>query len=139
MRIEALDRETPMTRVAGYARSTSDHFEPENDLDPTAQRRLRGHLEQIDYTAFASNKEILASILGRAELSKMQHLAVAAAHARGIWVKAAISMTETGGTITPQQAVKLADLRHSFDELSAAYEALRRMIERGYVFYSPTA
>ncbi|OXE36826.1 MAG: hypothetical protein CGW95_05310 [Phenylobacterium zucineum] len=126
-----------MTRIAGYARSTSDHFEPEGDLDPTAQRRLRGHLEQIDYTAYASNREILASILGQAELSKMQHLAVAAAQARGIWVKAAITMTEAGGTITPHQATKLAELRSSFDELSAAYEALRRMIERGYVVYSP--
>jgi hypothetical protein len=48
-------------------------------------------------------------------------------------------MNETGGTITPQQAVKLAELRHTFDELSAAYEALRRMIERGYVIYSPAA
>ena len=128
-----------MTRVAGYARSTSDHFEPESDLDPAAQRRLRGHLEQIDYTAYASNREILASILSPAELTKMQHLAVAAAHARGIWVKAALTMTESGGTVTPQQAAKLAELRATFDELSAAYEALRRMIERGYVVYSPGA
>ena len=126
-----------MTRVAGYARNSSDHFEPGNDLDPTAQRRLRGPLEQIDYTAYASNREILASLLSPAELSKMQHLAVAAAHARGIWVKAAITMTEGGGTITPQQAEKLGELRSTFDELSAAYEALRRMIERGYVVYSP--
>jgi len=127
-----------MTRVAGYARN-SDHFEPGNDLDPAAQRRLRGHLEQIDYTAYASNREILAQILGVAELSKMQHLAVAAAHARGIWVKAAVTMTANGGTISAQQADKLAELRSNFDELSAAYEALRRMIERGYVVYSPGA
>jgi hypothetical protein len=45
-----------MSTLSSYRRTTSDHFEPEQNLDPQAQRKLRGQLEQIDYIAFASNR-----------------------------------------------------------------------------------
>ena len=35
----------------------------------------------------------------------------------------------------PPQAERLAELRLIFDELTEAYEGLRRMVERGYVPY----
>ena len=37
-------------------RRPHEHFEPEAELDPQAQRRLRGQMEQIDYTVYASNR-----------------------------------------------------------------------------------
>jgi hypothetical protein len=104
--------------VTNSRRAATDHFEPEAHMDPQEQRRLRGHLEQIDYAAFAANREILGKALGQADLEKFQRLAVAAAHARCQWVAAAIALAET------------------FEELTEVYEALRRMVERGYVTYS---
>ena len=41
-------------------RSALDHFQPELNDDPQAQRRLRGQLEQIDYTAFTANRDAIA-------------------------------------------------------------------------------
>ncbi len=71
-----------MTRLSSFKRQAHDHFEPQDDSDPTAQRRLRGQLEQIDYTAFASNREVIGAVLGQADAAKFQRLAVAADRAR---------------------------------------------------------
>ena len=124
--------------VSGYRRPSSDHFEPEADLDPVARRALRGKLEQIDYTAYVSNREVVGHMIGRAEVKNFQRLAISAAHARSQWIKTAISYAESGQPLTPMQVDKLADMRRAFEELEAAYDALRRLVERGYIGYITT-
>lgn len=123
-----------VTRTSSVRR-TSDHFEPEAALDPQAQRRLRGHIEQIDYTAYASNREVIGQVLGQADLAKFQKLAVAAALARSQWIAAAVAMTENPTPLSPEQAVKLTGLRTAYEELTEAYEGMRRMVERGYLSF----
>jgi hypothetical protein len=123
------------TRLSSFKRHATDHFEPQDDADPAAQRKLRGQLEQIDYTAFASNREVIAALLGQADAQKFQRLAVAAAHARALWVSEALTISETAGGLEPGQAERLAQLRANYEELTEAYEALRRMVERGYLAY----
>lgn len=125
------------TVTSSSRRRGLDHFEPE-DVDPQVQRRLRGILEQIDYTAFASNKALIGQALGHVDASHFQHMAVAAAQARAQWVAAAVTMTETAHAPAPDQIQKLAQMRSAYEELSAAYEAMRRMVERGYVMFRAT-
>ena len=67
-----------MTIASNYRRAAHEHFEPGDDLDPQAQRRLRGHLEQIDYTAYAANREVVGAMLGTTDAQKFQKLGVAA-------------------------------------------------------------
>ena len=38
-----------------------------------------------------------------------------------------------------RQVMRLAELRSRYEELSSVYEALRRMVERGYVTYTTSA
>ena len=121
-----------VTRTSNVRR-TSDHFEPEAALDPQAQRRLRGHIEQIDYTAYASNREVIGQVLGQADAAKFQKLAVGAALARAQWVAEALALTETPHPLTAEQTAKLARMRSAYEELTEAYEAMRRMVERGYL------
>lgn len=127
----------PSIMTASY-RSRRDHFEP-SDNDPQEQRRLRGHLEQIDYTAFVSNREVIPQVLGlganHTEPAAFQRLAVAAATARARWIAEALKLTEAGVAISAQDAQRLAAMRAAYDELSEAYEGLRRMVERGYLPY----
>ena len=123
-----------VTRTSS-TRRTSDHFEPEAALDPQAQRRLRGHIEQIDYTAYASNREVIGQVLGQADLGKFQKLAVAAALARSQWIAAAVAMTEGAQPLSAEQAAKLTGLRIAYEELTEAYEGMRRMVERGYLSF----
>ena len=119
----------------GTFRRTNDHFEPQDDIDLHVQRKIRGQLEQIDYTAFASNKEVIGQLVGGADALKFQKMAVAAAHARAVWVIHALKVADSGGRVTPEDLARLTHLRTTFEELTDAYEALRRRVERGYVPY----
>lgn len=119
-------------------RSRRDHFEP-SDNDPQEQRRLRGHLEQIDYTAFVSNREVIPQVLGlgvnHTEPAAFQRLAVAVATARARWIAEALRLSEAGHAVGPGEAQTLSGMRAAYEELSEAYEGLRRMVERGYLPY----
>lgn len=121
----------------GYKRVDDDHFHPQEDDDPAAQRRRRGRLEQIDYTAFACNREVVSRTVGRAGPEAFQALALAAAQARGAWVGAAFQLAQSRAPASPEGVAELARLRTAFSELSEAYEAARRMVERGYLSYEP--
>jgi hypothetical protein len=122
--------------VSGYRRPSSEHFEPDADLDPQAQRALRGKLEQIDYTAFLANKEVLGLMVKRTDAGTFQRLGVACAQARGQWIAATLAATELGHALSPMQVDKLSQLRRAYEELAEAYDALRRLVERGYVGYA---
>lgn len=125
--------------MTNTVRKVRDHFEPEPQLDPQEQRALRAHLEQIDYAAFAANKEVLAKSIDHADAIRFQRLAIAAAQARGRWVAAAIALAEKQEAPSPADTAALTNLRTTYDELTVAYEALRRMVERGYVPYRAKA
>jgi hypothetical protein len=126
-------------RTSNTRRVALDHFEPEADLDPQAQRRLRGHLEQIDYTAYLSNREVVAGLLGQAATSKFQRLAVATAQARALWIAEALKLSETGRPLTREETERLSLMRTAFDELTEAYEGLRRLVERGHLNFPAPA
>lgn len=114
---------------------SGEHFEPEASLDPQAQRQLRAHLEQIDFSAFAANNAIIAKTLGAIDIAQVQRLAVAAAQARAQWVGAALSATQSGAPPSSAQIMQIAGLRSAYIELSEAYDGLRRLVERGYAPY----
>ncbi len=122
--------------MTNTVRKVRDHFEPEANLDPQEQRALRAHLEQIDYAAFAANREVLAKFIDHADLQRFQRLAISAAQARSRWVAAAIAIAEKPETMTPEDVANLTGLRTTYEELAQAYEALRRMVERSYLPYS---
>ena len=120
------------TMMTSSVRRHSDHFEPQ-DIDPQEQRRLRGLLEQIDYAAYVSNKEVIAQTLGDLDAAALQKLAVMTASARARWAAEALRLAHSGSAVTADQTARLTAARTAFEELVEAYEALRRMVERGYV------
>lgn len=127
------------TRMTNLRRTGGDHFEPEDAGDGKAQRHLRGHLEQIDYTAFEANKKVMGGALGLVEARHFQRLSLGVAQARARWVATAIAVSESGRPASHEQVAELSHLRAAYEEQAAAYDALRRMVERGYVAYGPAA
>ena len=121
--------------VSGYRRPSSDHFEPEADLDPVARRALRGKLEQIDYTAYVSNREVIGHTLGKSDAQAFQRLGIAAAQARARWIASALAATDGGKVPGHPQIDEMSRLRRAYEELAEAYDGLRRMVERGYLGY----
>ncbi|HEX3701649.1 MAG TPA: hypothetical protein VHV27_13345 [Phenylobacterium sp.] len=126
------------TRVSGVRRTIGEHFEPDDPVDAKAQRALRGALEQIDYTAFIANKEVMGAAIGRVEAGHFQRLGLSAAQARARWAAAALEASEAARPPTREQVEELIHLREAFEELTAVYDALRRMVERGYLAYGQT-
>ena len=120
------------TKMTSSVRRHSDHFEPQ-DTDPHEQRRLRGQLEQIDYAAFISNREVIGQTLSRVDTGTFQKLAVLTANARARWAAEALRLSESGSAVTPDQTARLTAARSAYEELAEVYEALRRMVERGYL------
>jgi hypothetical protein len=120
---------------SGYKPGDHEHFHPD-DTDPAAQRRLRGLLEQIDYTTFACNKEVICKVIGRVGPTAFQTLALATAHARAQWVGSAMKAAHVQ-PVSPEAVQELTRLRQAFEELRDAYDAARRMVERGYLPYDP--
>ncbi|QTC90372.1 hypothetical protein [Brevundimonas goettingensis] len=118
--------------MTSSTRRTRDHFEPQ-DSDPSEVRKLRGLMEQIDYTAFISNREVIGSALSVIDPSTFQRLAVTVATARTKWVSEALRLSESGSPVTPDQTARLTAHRSAYEELAEAYEGLRRMVERGYI------
>jgi long-subunit acyl-CoA synthetase (AMP-forming) len=123
-------------KTSSFRRSQDDHFLPEAETNPAAQKRLRGQLEQIDYTAFASNGAVVAQLVGSLDSGRFQRLAIAAAHARARWVAEALAISERSHDVTIEQTAHLGALRQTFEELTEAYDAARRMIERGYLSFT---
>jgi hypothetical protein len=125
--------------LTSSVRKVRDHFEPEAVLDAHEQRLLRAHLEQIDYATFAANREVLGQSLQHVDIEKFGRLAVAAAQARARWVAAAMARADKPEAMTADDVGRLAVLRSAYEELAEAYEALRRMVERGYVLFKAKA
>ncbi|RZJ85548.1 MAG: hypothetical protein EON88_26270 [Brevundimonas sp.] len=121
-----------VTTVTQSWRRSSDHFEPQ-DNDPHEQRRLRGQLEQIDYAAYVANREVIGQMLAGADAAAFQKLAVTTATARARWAAEALRLSASGSPTTPDQVARLTAARQAYEELAEVYEALRRMVERGYV------
>jgi hypothetical protein len=118
-------------QTSSYRRAR-DHFEPQ-DADPQEQRRLRGLLEQIDYSAFIANREVIGQMIPKLDASMFQKLAVLTATARAKWVSEGLRQSESGAPSTPDQIARLASARAAYEELAEVYEGMRRMVERGYV------
>jgi len=78
----------------------------------------------------------MSAALGHADAQKFERLALAAAYARAKWVATAVATTESGRPPTSQDVENLAALRRAYEELTEVYDALRRMVERGYLPYS---
>jgi hypothetical protein len=115
-----------------------EHFKPSLVSDPQEQRRLHAHLEKIDLATFEANRVVLARTIGRLDGAHMRNLASMAASARANWVNAALLISQHGVAPDGAQVEHLAQLRKTYQELSEAYEAMRRMVERGYLCYLDT-
>ena len=124
-----------MSLTASYRtlRSGSEHFEPSEINDPKAQRQLHAKLEQIDYTAYAANRKEIAERLGDVDTGQFKKLAAVAARARCQWIAEALLVSSETNQPSVEQIRRLSELRTMYDELTPAYDALRRLVERGYL------
>lgn len=128
-----------MSTRSNIRRIVGDHFEPDEITDPKAQRALRGSLEQIDYAAYSANRKVLGAALAGVDAKRFEQLALATAQARALWVAKGVAGADAGRPMGAEQIAELTRLRSAYEELAEVYEALRRMVERGYLEYHAPA
>ena len=114
-------------------RTKADHVEPNEIDDPRVQRLLHAALENIDYTAYAANRRQVAETLTKIDIAQFEKLAATAAKARCQWIAEALHVASASDLPDAGQIRKLAELRSNYMELTEAYDALRRLVERNYL------
>ena len=112
-----------------------EHFQPDAAIDHKEQRQIHGKLEKIDYIAYKANRATLGARLVSVTESKFEKLATAAAEARFQWISTALNFADENAVLSEEQIKTLTSLRVTYDELTEAYSALRRMVERSYVHF----
>jgi hypothetical protein len=99
---------------------------------PTRQQRFLANVETMTR---AANREIIHKHMTAVTADDVTRLAVMVAELRARYLKAAMGLVDREGGVAPDagEVSKLARARETYDEAVAAFEAMRRAIERGYV------
>ena len=123
-------------RIAGFGFSRKpDHFETDEILNATSQRRLRKFHERLEKSIFAANREILSSRVKTLENDLFMRLAVKVTNARTNYVEHVLKIAGNEGGITSDEIDTLAKERRELDELIHGFDAVVRLVDRGYVTF----
>ena len=119
-------------RILGYAKNDKvDHLVSKDMLDRDSQRKLQKFLEEIEMAIFSANREVLKKSVPELTREAFMAFAVRVAEARARYLKIAL---ELAGKNNPsaEDIAHLKAAREANDELVQAFEATKRVIERGY-------
>jgi hypothetical protein len=123
-----------MTRYAGLVETRRvDRLLSSEELDREKRHALLKFKEGLDAVIMSANQEVLRNRLPELTRDSFTRLAVRVAELRGAYLAQALRLADATGT---PDAAAIADLRHAreaFDEMREAFEALERVIERGYI------
>ncbi len=103
-----------------------------HELDPRELQAQRQFMEKLEMAVALANREVIHQLIPNLSAATFQQLAVMVARFRATYLEAAIKLS---GSTQPGDAAfeDLKRKRQLFEEGRAAFEALERAIERGYV------
>lgn len=100
--------------------------------DANLMRQQRQFIDQLDHTIHATNREVIHAVLPRLDKATFAKMARTVANLRIKYVAAAVQLAGQE-PFSPQQVAQLKQLREQFDEAKSAFDAVKRVIIRGYV------
>ncbi|HEX9464908.1 MAG TPA: hypothetical protein VGB82_20095 [Alphaproteobacteria bacterium] len=103
------------------------------DLDSQGLAAQRQFLEQLEMAIAIANREVIHKQIPNLNKATFQQLAVMVARFRANYLEAAIKLSNSPGSCDTGCIEDLKNKRELYDEGRAAFEALERAIERGYV------
>src|SRR4051812_25171642 len=116
-----------------YTAGPSDHGMASRDLDPREMAAQRQFLEKLEMAVALANREVIHKVIPNLNQETFQLLAVMVARFRASYLEAAIKLSTSAGAMDPHALEELKQKRVVFEETRAAFDALERAIERGYV------
>lgn len=119
-------------KIIGYNKNEKiDHLVSKDMLDRDSQRKLQKFLEEIEMGIFSANREVMKKAVPELTRESFMAFAVRVAEARARYVKIALELS-TLPNPAPEDIGRLKAAREANDELLHAFEATKRIIERGY-------
>jgi len=103
------------------------------DIDPKELQAQRQFMEKLEMAVAVANREVIHNLIPNLSPETFQQLAVMVARFRAAYLDAAIKLSANSGSIDPSRLEDLKHKRELYEEGRAAFEALERAIERGYV------
>ena len=119
-------------RIIGYGKTDKvDHLVSKDMLDRESARKLQKFLEEIEMGIFSANREVIRKAVPELTRESFMAFAVRVAEARARYLKAALELSAKPNPAA-EDIAHLKAAREASDELVQAFEATKRVIERGY-------
>jgi hypothetical protein len=122
--------------VAGTAEKKSAGFWG-RDMDSAALAQQRQFAEQLEMAVAVANREVIHALIPDLNRETFQQLAVMVAKFRAQYLEAAIKLANSHNSCDANCLDDLKAKRDFYEQGHAAFEALERAIERGYVDIKP--
>ena len=103
------------------------------DIDNKELQAQRQFVEQLEMAVAMANREVIHKQIPNLSTETFQQLAVMVAKARANYLDAAIKLSASPNSCDGECLENLKQKRELYEEGRAAFEALERAIERGYV------
>lgn len=119
-------------KILGYAKNEKvDHLVSKDMLDRESQRKLQKFLEEVEMAIFSANREVLKKTVPELTREAFMAFAIRVAESRARYLKIALELSAKPNP-TAEDIAGLKAAREANDELMQAFEATKRVIERGY-------
>jgi hypothetical protein len=122
-------------RVIGFTETEKvDHLMSREMLDKRALHALAAFREEVEMAIFSANTEIIGRETPNLTRDTFLKLAVAVAEARARYIKVGTEVAAMAGKKPPREMIdSLAEARRAYEEITHAFQAVERVIERGYI------
>lgn len=104
------------------------------DIDPKELQAQRQFMEKLEMAVAVANREVIHNQIPNLSAETFQTLAVMVARFRANYLEAAIKLSASPNACDQKCLDDLKAKRQLYEEGRAAFEALERAIERGYVY-----
>ncbi len=122
-----------MVRYSGVIEPRKiDRLLTSEELDRETRHALQVFRDRMDRTILEANKRVLKGKLPDVTLDTITKMAVRISELRASYLAKALSIAEMQGQPSKEAIEDLQDRRVAFEEMREAFEALERVIERGY-------
>ena len=119
-------------KIIGFSKDNKvDHLLSKDMLDRDVARKLQKFLEEVEMAIFSANREVIHKAVPELNRDSFMAFAVRVAEARARYIKIALELSAKSNPST-EDIARLKAARESNDELVHAFEATKRIIERGY-------
>jgi len=119
-------------KILGYGKTDKvDHLVTKEMLDRDSHRKLQKFLEEIEMAIFSANREVMKKAVPELTRDSFMAFAVRVAEARARYLKIGLELSGNANP-TAEDIARLKAAREANDELLHAFEATKRVIERGY-------